>query len=110
MTSEERSVQFMSENEETSPVDGAFEVVKYLVEKAKSFCESSDQLGIVQELHGTLKSLNKTIRELTPQECEILAVLIVTTPGVVRSFLKLADTMFSGTFVISIIIFFFIII
>ena len=98
MTREDRSVQqFMSENEEICPVDGAFEMVNYLVEKAKSFCESSDRLDIVQELHVSLKSFNKTMYELTPQECEILAVLIVTTPGVVRSFLKLADTMFSGT-------------
>lgn len=97
MTREERSVQqLMSENEETSPVDSAFNMVNHLVEKAKSFCESADQLDIVQELHVGLKSLNKTINELTPQECEILAVLIVTTPGVIRSFLKLADTMFSG--------------
>ena len=95
MTREERSVQQLM-NEETSPVDSAFEMMKHLVEKSKSFCESSDRLDIVQELHVGLKSLNKTMNELTPQECEILAVLIVTTSGVVRSFLKLADTMFSG--------------
>jgi len=53
--------------------------------------------GELAEAIELLKDVFRGIYKLTPQECEILAVLIVTIPGVVRDFSKLADTLFPGT-------------
>ena len=81
-----------------STVNDLFETVLSLSGKMRSYCQCKSSICLHTEIKHELQSINQNLNEiLTRQEREVFAVLIVTTPEIMKSFVYFADALFAGS-------------
>ena len=75
-----------------------YEVVTSLSAKMKSYCQcKSTSASVPMEIKHKLQCINHDLSErLTPEERETFALLVVTTPEIVKNYVSLADALYSG--------------
>lgn len=83
--------------EAVSPIDKLYKIVNSLAEKMQSFSKTSDKAdSATEEMADILTSWNRDFVKLKPHEHALLSNRIASTPGVLNSFLSLADTLLPG--------------
>ena len=86
-----------SRNNYGSTVNDIYETVLSLSEKMKSYYHCKSSACLLTEIKHELQSINQNLKErFTQQEKEVFAVLVVTTPEIMKSYVSFADTLFSG--------------
>ena len=84
-----------SGNNHASTASNLYEAVLSLSAKMGS-CKSTSYSTLTEIKH-ELKSINQNFKErLTQQERETFAILLATTPELVRNYVSFADVLFSG--------------
>ena len=75
-----------------------YEVVTSLSAKMKNYCQrKSTSAFVLMEIKHELQHINHNLNErLTQEERETFALLIVTTPEIVKNYISLADALYSG--------------
>ena len=75
-----------------------YEMVLSLSAKMKSYCQfKTITASMLMEIKHELQSINHDLNEtLTEEERETFALLVVTTPEIVRNYVSLADALYSG--------------
>ena len=75
-----------------------YEIVSSLSVKMKSYCQcKSTSASILMEIKHELQCINRDLSgRLTQEERETFALLIVTTPEIVKNYVSLADALYSG--------------
>lgn len=72
-------------------------MVNFLVEKIQSFTEMSDKVdSATDEMADILTSWNRDFIDLKSHEQAVLSERIASTPGVLNTFLLLADALLPG--------------
>lgn len=83
--------------EAVSPIDKLYKIVNSLAEKMRSFSKTSDKAdSATEEMADILTSWNRDFVKLKPHEHALLSNRIASTPGVLNSFLSLADNLLPG--------------
>lgn len=83
--------------EAVSPIDKLYKIVNSLAKKMRSFSKTSDKAdSATEEMADILTSWNRDFVKLKPHEHALLSNRIASTPGVLNSFLSLADTLLPG--------------
>ena len=74
-----------------------YETVLSLSGKMRTYYQCKPSACLLTEIKHELQSINQNLKEiLTQQEREGFAILIVTTPEIMKSFVYFADALFSS--------------
>ena len=80
-----------------STANDIYETVLSLSGKMRTYYQSKSSACLLTEIKHELQSINQNLKEsLTQEEKEVLAILIVTTREIMKSFVYFADALFSG--------------
>ena len=83
--------------EAVSPSEKLYRMVNSLAEKMQSFSKTSGNAdSVTEEMADILSSWNRDFVKLKSHEHALLSERIANTPGVLNSFLSLADTLLPG--------------
>ena len=83
--------------EAVSPSEKLYRMVNSLAEKMQSFSKTSGNAdSVTEEMADILSSWNRDFVKLKSHEHALLSKRIANTPGVLNSFLSLADTLLPG--------------
>ena len=77
--------------------NGIYETVLSLSGKMRTYYQCKSSACLLAEIKHELQSINQNLKEnLTLEQREVFAVLIVTTREIMKTFVYFADALFSG--------------